>query len=266
MTILEPIKTKKPDFMVRFPDDREKQLDQDEEWCLIKVDGQQEKKVRFHDYDQVYCVPGFYEFLFYDKLKCNSPCKVCGMLEQEMKKKGDSPSEIKALDVGAGNGMVGEELRSLGSEEVVGIDIIEEAKEAAVRDRPGVYDQYFVADLTDLPGPVRKDLEERDFNTLTTVAALGFGDIPAEAFAEAYNFVENSGWLAFNIKEDFLDESEDQSGFSLLVRRMIREGKMEPLRTERFQHRVSVAGQPLYYVGMVARKLGDVPKEWLKEL
>jgi hypothetical protein len=33
-------------------------------------------------------------------------------------------------------------------ESVVGVDIIPEAQEAADRDRPGVYEDYYVVDLT----------------------------------------------------------------------------------------------------------------------
>ena len=89
---------------------------------------------------------------------------------------------------------------------IVGVDIIEEAAEAAERDRPGVYDDYVVVDLTDRRADDPRDaLGARGFNCLTTVAALGFGDIPPEAFATAFNLVEpTAAWVAFNIKERFL--------------------------------------------------------------
>ena len=38
-----------------------------------------------------------------------------------------------------------------GVDTVVGIDIIEEAAMALERDRPGIYSEYFVEDLTSLP-------------------------------------------------------------------------------------------------------------------
>ena len=40
--------------------------------------------------------------------------------------------------------MVGEELEELGASTIVGIDLLPEAAAAAVRDRPGVYDDYCV--------------------------------------------------------------------------------------------------------------------------
>ena len=52
------------------------------------------------------------------------------------------------------------------------------------------------------------------------MAALGFGDIPVRVFAEAFNLVDDGGWVAFNIKETFLDE-RDTSGFSVFIKTLI---------------------------------------------
>ena len=53
--------------------------------------------------------------------------------------------------------MVGDELHSHDANAIVGIDIVSEAKQAAERDRDGVYNSYFVADLTDLPEECRRE-------------------------------------------------------------------------------------------------------------
>lgn len=243
---------------VHFPD---RQVDQDEEWCEIVADGAR-RRVRFHDYNEIYTVPGLYEHIFYDKLECASPQTVRSLLEQEVRRDGGDPADLHVLDVGAGNGMVGEELADMGASALVGIDIIAEAAEAAERDRPDVYDDYFVADLTAPGEDTRRELNERGFNCLTTVAALGFGDIPPRAFAEAYNYVEAPGWIAFNIKEDFLDH-RDSTGFSRLIRRMLDEGALEQRAQRHYRHRLSLAGEPLHYVAMVAVKHADVPMDWV---
>ncbi|HEV2723243.1 MAG TPA: class I SAM-dependent methyltransferase, partial [Thermoleophilaceae bacterium] len=167
-------------------------------------------------------------------------------------------SNLTVLDVGAGNGMVGEQLQSLGVTTVVGVDIIEAAAEATERDRPGVYHDYLVLDLTDIPPAALRALEARRFNCLITVAALGFGDIPPEAFAAAYNLVEPGGLIAFTIKEDFIARN-DGSGFSRLVRRALDDGTMELGAHRRYRHRLSVDGEPLHYVAMVAEKHRDLP-------
>ena len=131
------------------------------------------------------------------------------------------------LDVGAGNGMVGEELDRMGAKHIVGVDIIPEAAEAAERDRPGVYDDYFVVDLTDVPAGELAGCEAHQFNCLTTVAALGFGDIPPEAFTTAYNLVEDGGLIAFNIKERFVTDG-DRSGFEDLISTALDDGTHGP--------------------------------------
>ena len=97
---------------------------------------------------------------------------------------------------------------------------------------------------------------------MTTVAALGFGDMPPLAFVRAYNLISTPGRVAFNIKEDFV-HTRDPSGFSRLIRRMLDEQTMLPLAQERYQHRLSVQGNPLYYIAFVARKERDVSEAWV---
>lgn len=232
-------------------------LAQDEEWYELRMDGET-RRIRFHDYAQTYSIPGVYERLFYDTLKCDSPRTVCGLLEEHLDGEGRDPSQLRVLDVGAGNGMVGEQLAEMGAEQIVGVDIIEEAAEAAERDRPGVYDDYLVADLTDLSESQREELRSRELNCLTSVAALGFADIPPAAFAEAYNLVEEGGPVSFSIKEEMLS-GKDSSGFSRLIDEAIDDGALELKAERRYRHRLSLSGEPLYYVAMVAEKARDLP-------
>lgn len=246
---------------IEFPDLKDKKLPQDEEYFIIKQSGcDQPRKIRFHDYDEIYSVPGLYEKLFYDRLKCQSPQTISEMVQQELESSPLDASDLVVLDVGAGNGMVGEELCKLGTKSVVGIDIIDAAAEAVERDRPDVYDDYYVADLTQLPADTRQELEEKNFNCMVSVSALGFGDIPPQAFAEAYNLVSTPGLVAFNIKEDFVSES-DSSGFSKLIDNLIEAGVFQPAQQQRYCHRLAMDGTPLYYVAMVGEKTGDIPAE-----
>lgn len=258
MTAADPA----PDLEVFLPhSDCDPRLDQDEEWCEAMIDGQRQR-IRFHDYHLIYDIPGMYEKIFYTLLKCTSPRVTSGLLTQVLAEEGMRPTDLRVLDVGAGNGMVGEELKALGAGAIHGIDIIPEAAAAARRDRPGVYDDYLVADLTDLTAEQRDELIADDLNTMTTVAALGFGDMPPAAFAEAFNLIGTPGLLAFNIKEDFVS-ADDPSGFNHLIRRMFDEKVIVPLAEEHYQHRLSARGEPLYYVAFVARKLRDVPGAWI---
>jgi SAM-dependent methyltransferase len=235
-------------------------LDQDQEWCVVEVEGRW-KKIRFHDYDKIYSIPGLYETLFYDVLKCNSPVTIRKMLQRCIREARVAPGDLRVLDLGAGNGMVAEELASLGVRHMVGVDIIRAAADAARRDRRDVYDDYFVVDMTDVSQEELRSLDALDLNCLTCVAALGFGDIPPAAFANAYNLVGPGGWIAFNIKTDFL-ESGDACGFAGLIRRMIEEGVMSIQAREEYEHRLATDGEPLLYTAFVASKNRDVPAAW----
>ena len=84
----------------------------------------------------VYAVPGLYEHLFYERLKGQSPAVVSALLAEAVEAEGDDPAALPVLDLGAGNGMVGEALREHGFEEITGVDITPEAGEAVERDRP----------------------------------------------------------------------------------------------------------------------------------
>jgi predicted TPR repeat methyltransferase len=237
-------------------------LSQDAEWCEIRENGQW-RRLRFHDYHEIYERPGLYEYLFYELLECQSPRRVVGLLG-EVREDFDLGEPLRAIDLGAGNGLVGQELRAIGAVEVVGIDIIPEAREAAERDLPAVYDDYLVADLCAPDEKTRKRLRALRPNALTCVAALGFGDIPPAAYRNAANFVAPGGLLAFNIKEEFLDVRYTH-GFSEMMRRMVNEGVVRLEATRRYRHRRSAAGDPIYYTAMVATKLKDIPESFLIE-
>ncbi len=232
-------------------------LNQDEEWYEAVVDGEA-RRIRFHEYAETYSMPGIYEYLFYDALKCDSPRTVCNLLGEQLSKDDRQPDDLRVLDVGAGNGMVAEQLQELGVDQIVGVDIIEEAAMAAERDRPGVYDEYHVVDLTAMPQETQDDLASRDLNCMVSVAALGFDDIPPDAFAEAYNVIEPGGLVGFSIKEEMVS-GEDSSGFSRLIDKGIATGAFEIKREHRYRHRFNTNGDPLYYVAMVGEKGRDLP-------
>ena len=249
---------------IEFPEAQDREVPQDEEFFVVEEHGKEGKrKIRFHDYDEIYSIPGLYEHLFYEKLQCRSPQTISELVTQELRTFEMDAEDLVVLDVGAGNGMVGEELTKLGIKSVVGVDIIEEAAAAVERDRPDVYEDYYVADLTSLPEPTRQALCDKNFNCLVTVSALGFGDIPPLAFAEAYNLVSTPGLVAFNIKDEFVS-TEDSSGFSRLIDQITEMGVFEPGSEKRYCHRLSMTGDPLYYVAMVGEKKSDIPEELLK--
>jgi len=244
---------------IRFPHHELVDRDQDETYFYLNEDGG-EIRYRFHDYDEIYRREGLYEQLFYDRLQCDSPRKVASILESAVAQAGANCTTLRVLDLGAGNGIMGEELRRIGVARLLGADIIPEAFDALVRDRPGLYDQYFVCDLADPSEELLEELTTWRLDCLTTVAALGFGDIPPDAFVNAFNLLQPGGWVAFNIKQTFLDVRET-AVLNRTIRELVFTDYLEIHHLERYRHRLSIDGEPIFYYAIAGRKTADVPAE-----
>ncbi len=227
-------------------------LDQNEEFFILK--GEKDEKIQFHDYKRIYQTQGLYEAIFHQKLKCQSPTVIKDLLYQNMDQ--ESKDDLKILDFGAGNGLVAKALSSEDPEIIVGVDIIEEAKSAALRDRGEIYTDYIVTDLAEAEDKVMEKLEGFDFNTLVTVAALGFDHIPPESFINAFNLIEKNGWIAFNIRDRFLT-NEDESGFNDTLQ-WIENDFIEFVDEKNYVHRYSGSGDPINYTAMIGRKLTNI--------
>jgi SAM-dependent methyltransferase len=232
-------------------------LQQDEEYFELEEDGSR-RRIRFHDYAEIYSIPGLYEQLFAETLMCRSPEVVVDLLKQTLLEHQQQPGDLRVLDFGAGNGMVGEELARIGVESIVGVDELEEAEQAAERDRPEIYDAYHAIDIT-APGPaVQRELETAGFNCLTCVAALGFGDIPVDVFRAALALIADDGWVAFNIRDRFVAET-DRSGFADLLEKLTSSGELVERARLRYPHRLGLSGEPLHYLAVIAQKSAAAP-------
>ena len=254
MDNLVPQAGRQTDYKIIIPDINEC-LDQNEEYFYVNYKGEK-RRLLCHDYDEIYKIPGLYEKFFYGMLKCDSPNVVCELLEEEMKNLDEADVSLRVLDFGAGNGMVGERIQEMDCDLMVGVDIIPEAKEAALRDRPGVYDDYYIMDMNQLNQKRERQFKDYEFNALVTVAALGFGDIPTKAFLNAFNLVEDDSWIAFNIKDRFLSD-EDNTGYRALMDNIM-DDSLEILQEKDYIHRMSVTGEELCYRAIVGRKTGSI--------
>lgn len=284
-------------LVIQFPQRNEDEVAQDEEWCEV-VNGDVVTRVRFHDYAQTFSIPGLYDQLFggaNSETKCISPQVMAELLKENLHHvgkhessvtNGKNAAKLRVLDFGAGNGMIGEEVRLLvgshedkdlaGSTLLVGFDILPEARMATERDRPGVYDAYIVADIRNyIKGPrdEPESISLGEFNVLVSASALAFGDASASAFRAAISLVQNGGLVLFNLKSDLLihelsypDASEDKgvgsgssdTGFSELVQQAVDDGKMKIIARKIYCHRFSVTGKPIFYVAVVAIKHADL--------
>ncbi|MGH7129742.1 MAG: methyltransferase, partial [Planctomycetaceae bacterium] len=81
------------------------------------------------------------------------------------------------------------------------------------------------------------------------------------AFVRALSMISTPGWLAFNIKESFLKQ-DDHTGFCGLIQRLCRDEYIQTQCYRRYCHRMSMAGEPLYYVAMICKKLRDCPADY----
>lgn len=226
--------------------------DQDEEYVRLRR-GPVVHKVRIHDYGEIFGTRGLYERILCLELGYGSPQKVCALLKEAVEAEGGSPRALRVLDLGAGNGLAGDCLRrGLGCETLVGVDILPQARDAALRDRPGLYDAYHALDLSRPADAESALLRSWRFTALVTVGALAFGDIPARAFAAALDLLEDGAWVAFNLREDFVS-SGDRSGFRDMLEALTG-SRLRLLRRQAHLHRRTVSGKPLTYVAIVGRK------------
>lgn len=241
-------------YEVMLPDNSD--LDQDEEYLTLVTDCET-RRLRLHDYAKIYKVPGLYEEVVYNRLKCDSPRLVCSLLEEEIEASADRNGGLRALDFGAGNGIVGECLAGrLPCDVLIGLDIIPEAKDAAHRDRPEIYDNYYVMDLSNPEKEHLQTLNQWHFNALLTVAALGYGDIPFQGFINAFNLIDTGGWIAFNIKDRFMSEDDD-SGYSDMLKKMMGDS-LDVRQVRRYCHRITMSGDPIHYHAVIGQKRKDI--------
>jgi len=241
-----------------MPDDSG-DIEQDEEWIVVRV-ASGWRKIRLHDYHDVFAVPGLYEKWVYRALRCRSPQRISDLLARVLLREGVDAGSLTLLDLGAGNGCVADELRRIGLRTFVGVDLIPEAASAAERDRPGLYADFAVCDLTEPDALAEEVLGRYTFDAMACVAALGFGDIPPAAFIAAFNRVIDGGWIAFNIKTAFLEDTRPGS-FAQFIASMIRDGTLEVLEQETYVHRLNPAGEELLYDAIIGRKRRPVPPQ-----
>ena len=74
--------------------------------------------------------------------------------------------------------------------------------------------------------------------------------------------IKSEGWVAFNIKETFFD-ARDESGFSKMIRELLFSTHLDVYHIERYRHRLSIEGEPLYYFAIAGRKNSDVSDSFL---
>ena len=144
-----------------------------DEQVRVTFDDGEVRCFRLHDYDELYALPGVYEQIVSERLACTSPQQLARMLGDACDGLRWARAGMRVLDLAAGNGVSGETLAAEGMRPVLGTDIVPAAREAALRDRPGLYREYLTLDLLDLTGPERSALIAAHANALSCVAPVG---------------------------------------------------------------------------------------------
>lgn len=232
--------------------DRRPGRSQEEERLIVHFEDGRQEEMPLHEYGRVYAIPGLYEDVVQRQLACASPSELAGALIREVEAEGASLSDLRVLDIGAGNGVVGEELRGLGlAAPLIGLDNEPEAGPAAHRDRPGLYAEYLIGDLDDFS--IGSLVEDHDLNCLVGAGALGLGHISAASFDRAWRAFPPGAWLAVTAAEEVLSPAGDPLAEYVAALRRGEHGT-GVRHLGRFRHRLRMSGEPIYYYVIVARR------------
>lgn len=215
----------------------------EEEWIEYgPVDDR--RRVGFHDYGELYAVPGLYDHVFGDLLGLRTAQTVVALYGDALLRLDRPAGGERALDLGAGNGVGGELLAGIGIARVIGLDIEPAARDAAERDRPGVYADYLIGDL-DADPSLWTALRREGLTSVLALSSVGVDAISCQlltrVIAEA---LTSDGVVAFAIADEIA------TGF---LNELCRSLPLELIGTRRYVHRRRTDGSDHRATAVVAR-------------
>src|SRR5450755_943578 len=242
----------------------------DQEEVVVRFADGRLERVRVQDYQRVYAVPGLYEAIVSDTLRCRSPDRVASMLAQAARSQARPPQPLRVIgsvaaprsqarppqplrviDLGAGNGVSGEALIAHGLKPVVAIDIEPAARAAALRDRPDTYDAYLTADILALTPAQVGAIRGLAPNALACVGAIGLDHVPPGALPAALGLLDDDALLAYALL--VTNATTDAAEIFAGLRATADGWRIEELARERYQHRLTVTGEPIWWEAVVIR-------------
>ena len=160
---------------------------------------------------------------------------------------------VRVIDLAAGNGISGEALRAHGLHPVLGTDIVPEARQAALRDRPAVYDAYEILDLLNLQPAQERALAALEANAVSCVAPVGTAgqQLPPRALTAVAKRLAADALIAY--LHDPTVGVPDEVTAELWARELGPDIRAERLTERRYLHRYTLAGEPYEMIGMVWR-------------
>jgi predicted TPR repeat methyltransferase len=207
--------------------------------------------VHLHDYPRIYAVPGLYEHVVQERLRCRSPQVAAEGFLRATTRLAMEPSLMTVLDIGSGTGLVGELVRGAGVARVIGVDSLAEARTACLRDRPGVYADYLIGDLGSPSGTLPTRLRQYPLGGLISAGAFGGTHAPPAALINALAVLPVGAPVAITIDERWMDRSKPD-GFGAAVERLVTRGDLVMMEQKRFQHRIKTTGEPIFYDLLIA--------------
>ncbi len=226
--------------------------DQTEEALVVRHADGTTDRFRLHEYERVYAIPGLYEEVVQRRLESASASILAERLVGCAADAGVAAADLAVFDLGAGNGVSGDALRARGVSRLVASDGIAAARDAARRDRPGLYAEYLVGDTDDL-SEVGGLIAEHGLNALVCAGALGLGHITADSFHRLWTAFPPGSWFSVSLHEDLAAPGGSDFGDYLTGFEARADGGTILVR-EPFRHRLTMAGEPITYVAIVARK------------
>ena len=226
---------------------------QEEESLVVRFGDGREERMRLHEYDRVYAIPGLYEEVVQNRLECLSPDTLADAIVGAAQRDGVAPADLRVFDLAAGNGVTGEALAARGVTELVGSDNAPAAREAVERDRPGLYSEYVVGDIDDEEARLADLVRSHELNGLVCAGALGLGHITAASFARLWEHFPEGSWFSASLHESLAEPGG--SDFGDYLQDLDREGSgAEVLSRERFRHRLLMNGDAVHYVAVTVRR------------
>jgi hypothetical protein len=218
----------------------------DGEYVALSHDGGAEEVVHLHDYGRLYETPGLYEHVVQELLECRSPQVAIEGLARALERLELDPGRIALLDLGAGTGLVGELVRGLSFDAVVGLDLLPAARSAALRDRPGIYREYLVGDLAAPAPDLLMGLRRHDLGAVIAAGALGGTHMGPVALERALALMPAGAPVSFTIDERWT-RTDAPGGFRTPLARILRSGRLRLFERSSFRHRLTTTGEPVIY-------------------
>ena len=229
----------------------------------VRHDDGRVEELRLHDYDRLYALPGVYEQIVHGRLGCRSPARLAAMLGDAVDRLGWERDAARVLDIAAGNGISGEALAAAGLRPVLGTDIVPAAREAVLRDRPDVYDQYLTLDLLALSDAERAELTALRANALSCVAPVGEhgSELPPDVLVAAASLLTPDALVVY-MHDPNRDPPSPSTGLDAVTPELWAAGlgpatHAEELARERYVHRYTVNGAPFEMDAVVWRLRRD---------